>query len=64
MELGKTTIETYRLLKEVYGDECLSSVRVFEWFKSFQDGQEDGDDDPGSPFHVRFFDIHGLVYCH
>lgn len=29
MVLGKTTNETYTLLKKVYGNECLSRARVF-----------------------------------
>ncbi|EFN76303.1 Putative uncharacterized protein FLJ37770, partial [Harpegnathos saltator] len=45
MKLGKSATETYLLLKEVYGNECLSRVRVFEWFKRFQDGQKDVEDD-------------------
>ncbi|EGI64099.1 FLJ37770-like protein [Acromyrmex echinatior] len=51
VKLGKTASETYNLLKEVYGHECLSRARVFEWFKRFQDGREDveGDSRPGRP---------------
>ena len=51
MKLGKAVTETYLLLKEVYGNECLSRARVFEWFKRFQDGREDVEDDarPGRP---------------
>ncbi|EGI58630.1 FLJ37770-like protein [Acromyrmex echinatior] len=51
VKLGKTSTETYNLLKEVYGHECLSRARVFEWFKRFQDGREDVEDDsrPGRP---------------
>ncbi|KAG5307304.1 GVQW3 protein, partial [Acromyrmex insinuator] len=51
VKLGKTATETYNLLKEVYGHECLSRARVFEWFKRFQDGREDVEDDsrPGRP---------------
>lgn len=51
VKLGKTATETYLLLKEVYGNECLSRARVFEWFKRFQDGREDVEDDarPGRP---------------
>ncbi|XP_025161989.1 uncharacterized protein LOC109503976 [Harpegnathos saltator] len=45
MKLGKCATETYLLLKEVYGNECLSRARVFEWFKHFQDGREDVEDD-------------------
>ncbi|GFS78965.1 protein GVQW3 [Trichonephila clavipes] len=50
-KLGKTTTETYNLLKEVYGSECLSRAQVFEWFKHFKDGRQDVEDDsrPGRP---------------
>ncbi|GFT52210.1 protein GVQW3 [Trichonephila clavipes] len=50
-KLGKTATETYNLLKEVYGSECLSRARVFEWFKRFKDGRQDVEDDsrPGRP---------------
>ncbi|GFU56654.1 protein GVQW3 [Trichonephila clavipes] len=44
-KLGKTATETYNLLKEVYGSECLSRARVFEWFKRFKDGRQDVEDD-------------------
>ncbi|GFX43394.1 protein GVQW3 [Trichonephila clavipes] len=49
--LGKTATETYNLLKEVYGSQCLSRARVFEWFKRFKDGRQDVEDDsqPGRP---------------
>ena len=51
MKLGKSATETFLLSKEVYGNECLSRARVFEWFKRFQDGREDVEDDsrPGCP---------------
>ncbi|GFX48184.1 mariner Mos1 transposase [Trichonephila clavipes] len=50
-KLGKTATETYNLLKEVYGSECLSHARVSEWFKRFKDGRQDVEDDsrPGHP---------------
>lgn len=35
MKLEKNATETYVLLKEVYDNECLSLVQVFEWFKCF-----------------------------
>jgi len=34
-KLGKTFTETFKLLKKVYGDDCLSRTRVFEWYKRF-----------------------------
>ena len=51
VKLGKSAKETYDLLKEVYGDECLSRTQVFEWFKRFKEGMEEiGDDQrPGRP---------------
>ena len=45
-KLGKSATETYGLLKEVYGDDCLSRTQVFEWFKRFKEGREDVEDDP------------------
>ena len=50
-ETWKTATETYNLLKEVYGNERLSRARVFKWFKRFQNGREDVQDDsrPGRP---------------
>jgi hypothetical protein len=45
VKLGKSATETYNLLKEVYGDECLSRTQVFEWFKSFKEGREEIRDD-------------------
>ena len=47
-KLGKSTTETYILLTEVYGDQCLSCTQVFEWFKKFKDGREYVGDDPKS----------------
>jgi ribosome-binding protein aMBF1 (putative translation factor) len=41
-------IETYELLQTVQGDEALNCSSVFEWFKRFQDGSEDRQNDPRS----------------
>jgi len=51
VKLGKSTRETYEMLKKVYGYECLSPTQVFEWFKRFKEGREAiGDDQrPGCP---------------
>jgi hypothetical protein len=45
-KLGKSATETYNLLMEVYGDECLSHTQVFEWFKIFKEGRGEIEDDP------------------
>ena len=51
VKLGKSTTETYDMLKKVYGDECLSHTQVFQWFKRFKEGREEFGDDqhPGHP---------------
>ncbi|KAJ8943044.1 hypothetical protein NQ318_022588 [Aromia moschata] len=41
VKLGKTFTEAYAMLKEVYGNECLSRTQVFEWFKRFKEGVRD-----------------------
>ncbi|KAK9506604.1 hypothetical protein O3M35_008503 [Rhynocoris fuscipes] len=45
MKLGITATETYNLLKQVYGNECLSRTLVFVWFKRFQNGRDNVEDD-------------------
>ena len=47
MKLGKPAKEKHSLLKKVYGDECLSSTQVFEWFKRFKEGREEIGDNQG-----------------
>ncbi|KAJ8962201.1 hypothetical protein NQ318_018170 [Aromia moschata] len=46
VKLGKTFTEAYAMLKEVYGNECLSRTQLFEWFKWFKEGREMTEDDP------------------
>ncbi|KAJ8961260.1 hypothetical protein NQ318_008944 [Aromia moschata] len=46
VKLGKTFTEAYAMVKEVYGNECLSHIQVFEWFKRFREGSETTEDDP------------------
>jgi len=47
-KLGKSATETYNLLTEVYGDQCLSRMHVFEWFKKFKEGRKYVRDNPKS----------------
>ncbi|UYV76312.1 hypothetical protein LAZ67_13003334 [Cordylochernes scorpioides] len=46
VKLGKTATEAYAMLKEVYGNECLSRTQVLEWFKRFKERHETTEDDP------------------
>ncbi|KAJ8936534.1 hypothetical protein NQ318_006480 [Aromia moschata] len=50
-KLGKTFTEAYTMVKEVYGNGCLSRTQVFEWYKWFKEGRETTEDDlrPGRP---------------
>jgi len=47
-KLEKSATETYNLLTEVYGDQCLSGTQVFELFKKFKGGRKYVGDDPKS----------------
>ncbi len=42
---GKTGMETYELLRKVYGEECVSWATMFLWFGKFWDGCEDVHDE-------------------
>ena len=39
------------MLTKAYGESAMSKTRVYEWYKRFQDGREDVEDDerPGRP---------------
>jgi hypothetical protein len=49
--LLKSATETFKLLTEAYGEDCMSRARVFEWHKRFSEGRESvkDDDRPGRP---------------
>ncbi|XP_059612592.1 protein GVQW3-like [Phlebotomus argentipes] len=53
-KLKHTGKESYDMLKEVYGDDCMSRSQAFEWHKRFRDGQEEVTDieRPGRPTTV------------
>ncbi|KAJ8944516.1 hypothetical protein NQ318_011774 [Aromia moschata] len=43
---GNIFTEAYAMLKELYGNECLSRTQVFEGFKRFKEERETTEDDP------------------
>jgi len=51
VKLKKSTTETFQLLTEAYGEDCMSRACVFEWHKRFSEGRESLKDDecPGRP---------------
>ncbi|XP_050520575.1 protein GVQW3-like [Daktulosphaira vitifoliae] len=48
VKLKKTAAELFRMLCEVYGEECLSRARVFEWHKRYCNEREYVEDDDRS----------------
>jgi len=45
VKLKKSVMETFQLLTEAYGEECVSCARMFEWQKRFSEGRESVKDD-------------------
>ena len=39
VRLGKTGSETFEILKQAFGDLCMSRSRTFEWFGRFKNGR-------------------------
>ena len=43
--------KVYEMLTKAYGESAMSKIRVYEWYKRFQVGREEVEDDerPGRP---------------
>jgi len=54
-KLGKTASETFQLMQQVYGNDCLSRSNIFVWHKRFSVGRKSLEDDAhtGRPVSVR-----------
>jgi len=48
VKLSKSFTETYKMMQNAYGDQCLGPTRCYDWFIRFKDGRESVDDDPRS----------------
>ena len=48
VKLKKPPTECFQLLKEVFGDNCMSRSQIFEWHKRFLEGREIVEDDERS----------------
>ena len=64
VKLKKSAMETFQLLTEAYGEDCMSRARVFEWYKRFSEGRESlkDDDRPGRP-HAQLLPMTTLKKC-
>lgn len=53
--LGKSPSETFAMLQQVFGPECLSYSQVKKWNKAFREGREEVTDEPrsGRPSSAR-----------
>jgi len=47
-KLGKTATETWKMLQQAFGDECMSRTQCFEWYSNFKTGRTLIDEDPRS----------------
>ena len=36
--LGKNFTDTFQLLNQAYGEDCVSRTQCYEWFKRFKEG--------------------------
>jgi len=58
VKLKKSATETFQLLTEDYGEDCLSCACFFHWHKQFSEGRESlkDDDRPGRPCTAVTYD--------
>ena len=45
-KLGKTFTETFQMLQQAYGEDCLSRTQCYEWYQRFKLGRTSIEDDP------------------
>jgi hypothetical protein len=48
LKLCKTTAETHKMVKEVFGDNSVGLTQTYEWFKHFKKERKSVDDDERS----------------
>jgi len=46
--LGTTATETWKMLQQAFGDECMSRTQCFERYSHFKTGRTSIDEDPRS----------------
>ena len=47
-KLGKTATETWEMVQQAFGDECMSRTQCFEWYSRLKTGRTSIDEDPRS----------------
>ena len=66
-KLGKNASETFWLMQQLYGDDCLGRANVFLQHKRFLEARERLKDDnrekrPISAMLITFFDSKGIIH--
>jgi len=65
--LGKIATETWKMLQQAFGDECMCQTQCLEWYSHFKTGRTLIDEDPrsGRPStstdDVHFDAVHDLI---
>ena len=39
LKLGKSFMETFQMLQQAYGEDCLSRTQCYEWYQRFKSGR-------------------------
>ena len=47
-KLGKTFTETFQMLQQSYGEDCLSRTQCHEWYQRLKSGRTSIENDPKS----------------
>ena len=55
-KLGKTFTETFQILQQVYGEDCVSRTQCHEWYQRFKSGRTSIEDDPKCGRHYTSMD--------
>jgi len=52
LKLGKTFLETFQMLQQAYGEDCLNRTQCYGWYQRFKSGRTSIEVDPtsGRPF--------------
>ena len=63
-KLGKTATETWKMLQQAFGDECMTRTQFFEWYSRFKRGRTSIDENPLSGrFPTSTDDVHIDEVC-
>ena len=45
-QIGENFIETFQMLQQAYGEDCVSRTQCHEWYQRFKSGRTSVEDDP------------------